>query len=86
MGGLSENEGILFPALGKGKDFYFVHSYHFVLDNPKDSIFRSKYGDVEITTGIKHQSVIGFQFHPEKSSNIGNELIREIIEWGIYEG
>jgi glutamine amidotransferase len=86
LGGVPENEGSLFPALGKGKDFYFVHSYHFKLDNPKDSIFKSKYGDVEITTGIKHHSVMGFQFHPEKSSNIGNELIQEIIEWGFYEG
>lgn len=86
MGGVPENEGTLFPSLGKEKDFYFVHSYHFVLDNAKDSIFKSKYGDVEITTGIKHESVLGFQFHPEKSSNIGNELIREIIEWSLNEG
>lgn len=86
MGGMPENEGSLFPALEKGKDFYFVHSYHFMLDNPKDSIFKSKYGDIEITTGIKHESVMGFQFHPEKSSNIGNELIQEVIEWGLYEG
>ena len=85
MGGIPENEGFLFPALGKGKDFYFVHSYHFVLENPTESIFKSSYGDVEITTGIKHKSVSGFQFHPEKSSNIGNELIQEIIGWGLYE-
>lgn len=86
MGGVPENEGTLFPSLGKAKDFYFVHSYHFVLDNPKQSIFKSKYGEVEITTGIKHKSAMGFQFHPEKSSNIGNELIREIIEWSLHEG
>lgn len=85
MGGLPQNEGYLFPALGKGKDFYFVHSYHFVLDNPTESIFKSLYGDTEITTGIKHKSVTGFQFHPEKSSNIGNELIQDIIKWGLYE-
>ncbi len=85
MGGVPVNEGAHFPALGKGKDFYFVHSYHFVPDTPQESIFRSMYGKFEITTGIKHESVMGFQFHPEKSSKIGNELIREIIAWALYE-
>jgi glutamine amidotransferase len=85
MGGVPENDGKLFPALGKEKDFYFVHSYHFVPDSPNDCIFKSQYGKFEIITGIKHGSVMGFQFHPEKSSNIGNDLIREIIEWGLRE-
>jgi len=85
MGGTPENEGNLFPALGKGKDFYFVHSYHFTPENSAETIFRSKYGEVEITTGVKRGKVMGFQFHPEKSSTIGHELIQDISNWGLRE-
>jgi len=85
MGGIPENEGDLFPALGKGKDFYFVHSYHFIPKDSTETIFRSNYGEVEITTGVKRGNVMGFQFHPEKSSTIGQELIQDISNWGLHE-
>jgi glutamine amidotransferase len=81
MGGRSENDGNLFPSLGKGKDFYFVHSYHFVPKSSQDCIFKSKYGDIEIASGVKRKKVLGFQFHPEKSSFIGSELIKDISNW-----
>jgi imidazoleglycerol phosphate synthase glutamine amidotransferase subunit HisH len=32
-----------------------------------------------------HEKVLGFQFHPEKSSAIGNKLIKEISNWGMSE-
>lgn len=85
MGGVPKNEGNLFPSLAQGKDFYFVHSYHFIPALSTDSIFRSMYGEMEITTGIKHGRVLGFQFHPEKSSTIGSNLIRDISRWGLDE-
>jgi glutamine amidotransferase len=85
MGGTPYNEGKNFPSLGKGKDFYFVHSYHFIPKFDQDCIFKSNYGDLEITTGIKHANVLGFQFHPEKSSFIGNELIVDISKWAMSE-
>ena len=81
IGGRSENEGVLFPSLGKGKDFYFVHSYHFIPMLSKDCIFKSTYGDIQIVSGIKRKKVLGFQFHPEKSSSIGAELITDISSW-----
>ena len=85
LGGVQRNEGELFPSLGEGKDFYFVHSYHFTPKISTDSIFISMYGNSEITTGIKHGKVLGFQFHPEKSSNIGNDLIKDISNWSVHE-
>jgi len=85
MGGELQNKGISFPSLAEGKDFYFVHSYHFVPKFSSDSIFKSMYGEIEITTGIMHGKVLGFQFHPEKSSTIGNKLIKEISNWGMSE-
>ncbi len=85
MGGKPQDKAISFPSLAQGKDFYFVHSYHFVPKFDSDIIFKSMYGEIEITTGIMHEKVLGFQFHPEKSSAIGNKLIKEISNWGMSE-
>jgi glutamine amidotransferase len=85
MGGESKSEGYLFPSLTAGKDFYFVHSYHFVPNSEKEIIFVSEYGNKQIVTGVKKSEIIGFQFHPEKSSQIGISLIKEIIDWGLSE-
>lgn len=85
MGGRFLNDGNLFPSLGKEKDFYFVHSYHFIPKQDYECIFKSMYGEIEITTGIKCGKVLGFQFHPEKSSIIGNELIKDILKWAMSE-
>jgi glutamine amidotransferase len=85
MGGKPDNEGNLFPSLSKGKDFYFVHSYHFSPKSGQDCIFKSVYGGIEITAGIKRGKVLGFQFHPEKSSNIGFELVNDISNWALNE-
>lgn len=85
MGGTPANDGNLFPALASEKDFYFVHSYHFIPENTDNSIFKSNYGNIEITTAIKKENILGFQFHPEKSSQIGNQLIGDTIRWAINE-
>jgi len=85
MGGTSINDGEKFPSLSQGKDFYFVHSFYFAPKNSSHSIFVSRYGTAEITTGILDGTILGFQFHPEKSSKIGATLIRDILNWGFHE-
>ena len=83
--GTVKNEGHGFPSLGSGKDFYFVHSYYFVPAQEEVKIFVSNYGNLQITTGVKKSRIIAFQFHPEKSSEVGSRLISEILEWGLSE-
>ncbi|GHP15023.1 imidazole glycerol phosphate synthase subunit HisH [Lentilactobacillus fungorum] len=48
---------------------YFVHSYY-VQAKPKTILATSDYG-VKIPSIVKQQNVIGIQFHPEKSGEIG---------------
>ena len=56
---------------------YFVHSYY-VESNPVNTLFYSKFSDAQFTSSIIHENILGFQFHPEKSGQIGQKLYQEI--------
>lgn len=58
---------------------YFVHSYHTV---PKDRnlvVASSNYG-VSVPAVIERDNLIGVQFHPEKSGDVGAIMIKNFIE------
>jgi glutamine amidotransferase len=69
----------LFSEIPNGTDFYFVHSYGFVTDVPDDVIAVVKYG-IEITAAVRRNHIWGTQFHPEKSSKAGFQLLRNFLE------
>jgi len=58
-----------------GARFYFVHSYHFVCDDPADELASAQYG-IDFTAAIHRSNVWGVQFHPEKSHRFGMALLR----------
>ena len=59
--------------------FYFVHSYRVVPDNKKDIAAKTKYG-TEFVSIIQHENITGTQFHPEKSSKYGLQLLKNWIK------
>lgn len=68
----------LLADIPPGEDFYFVHSYHFVTDNPEDAVATTPYcGD--FVSVVNHGNVYGTQFHPEKSQAIGLKLLKNFI-------
>lgn len=64
----------------QGTDVYFVHSYHFALDDKAHLLATTHYGD-EITAAVAKDNIVGVQFHPEKSQRAGLELIRNFLTW-----
>ena len=54
--------------------FYFLHSYHVVMDSISDQIAVSHYG-MEITAVANNNNVYGCQFHPEKSHSNGLKVL-----------
>mgnify|MGYP001619555017 CR=1 FL=1 len=58
-----------------GLDFYFVHSYHMLLDDKEDEIVSCEYGK-RFTAAVAHGSIFGTQFHPEKSFRSGLDILR----------
>ena len=71
----------LFEGIPDGTDFYFVHSYAFVPDDPADVLATVEYG-VPVAAAVRRGRIWGTQFHPEKSSRAGFQLLRNFI-WGL---
>ena len=69
----------LFSHIPDGTDFYFVHSYAFVARDNADVLATTDYG-VSVTAAVRHGHVWGTQFHPEKSSRAGFQLLKNFIE------
>jgi imidazole glycerol-phosphate synthase subunit HisH len=69
----------LFAGIPDGTDFYFVHSYALVPDDPADVLATTNY-DVPLTAAVRRGRIWGTQFHPEKSSRAGFRLLRNFIE------
>ncbi|MEP2978530.1 MAG: imidazole glycerol phosphate synthase subunit HisH [Lentilitoribacter sp.] len=65
-----------------GKHAYFVHSYHFVPENPDDVLATVQYGGT-VTAVIAKDNMIGTQFHPEKSQELGLSLITNFLKWSV---
>jgi glutamine amidotransferase len=59
---------------------YFVHSYHFVADNPAHVIATTDYGG-PVTAAVLDGNIAGTQFHPEKSQHYGLDLIENFLKW-----
>jgi imidazole glycerol-phosphate synthase subunit HisH len=72
---------MLGPLFGtEPRFFYHVHSYH-PSDLPTDSVLGTgEYGE-RFPTIVGHGSVIGAQFHPEKSQRAGIELLDAFARW-----
>jgi glutamine amidotransferase len=60
--------------------FYFVHSYHPVLDNPEDALMTADYG-YSFVAGMEHDNIMGVQFHPEKSHKFGMKLLDNFVKY-----
>ncbi len=58
--------------------YYFVHSYRVVCD--EETVLGVTEYDGEIfPSAVSGNGVLGFQFHPEKSSKVGRELLKRVI-------
>lgn len=59
-----------------GERLYFVHSYYAVPSDPSHVVARTAYGGVAFPCVVREGSVVGTQFHPEKSGPIGARFLR----------
>jgi len=62
------------------QDFYFVHSFHFDVENEQHKLAVCDYGE-EVTAAVAHDNIVGVQFHPEKSQKVGLALINRFLRW-----
>jgi len=67
----------IFKYVNEGECVYFVHSYY-AAECPK-VIATSEYG-ADLTAAVASGNVYGMQFHPEKSGEVGLNILRGFIE------
>jgi glutamine amidotransferase len=68
----------LFRSLREGH-VYFVHSYHVKATNAEDVIATTDY-EQEITAVVARNNIVGMQFHPEKSGQLGIQLLHQFAK------
>jgi imidazole glycerol-phosphate synthase subunit HisH len=68
----------LFENMYEEPRFYFVHSYHAVMDQPQEELLTATYG-YPFTAAFEKENIIGVQFHPEKSHKYGMRLYENFI-------
>jgi len=96
---LNENERIKIPHMGWNKvhlsnshpmwnkidsdsRFYFVHSFYAEVTNKSLEMATSSHGE-KFTCAIAKDNIFAVQFHPEKSSELGLQLLKNFISWNI---
>lgn len=73
-----DRPSLLFKDIPSGKDFYFVHSYHFVCKDENHILASTPYCG-HFASAIYKNNIFGVQFHPEKSQRFGLQLIRNFL-------
>ena len=64
--------------LEEGSFVYFVHSFY--AENCEDSVAAVTDYGIPITAAVEKDNIFGCQFHPEKSGNVGLEILRKFCE------
>jgi glutamine amidotransferase len=68
----------LFAGIDSGTPFYFVNSY--AAQGVASEIARADYGG-PFTAAVHQGTVFGVQFHPEKSSAAGLQILKNFVAW-----
>jgi glutamine amidotransferase len=77
----SKTEGAkkMFEGISDNESFYFVHSYHVVLEDEKYAAGWTDYGS-KFCSAIAFDNIWGSQFHPEKSGVCGLKAMSNFIK------
>ncbi|MER3433226.1 MAG: imidazole glycerol phosphate synthase subunit HisH [Leptolyngbya sp. ERB_1_1] len=70
----------LWQQLGVNPWVYFVHSYYVEPSDPTVRAATITHGSQTVTAAIAHQNLMAVQFHPEKSSTAGLQLLSNFVQ------
>ena len=71
-------ESRLLRYIKEGDCVYFVHSFY--ADNCADSVVATADYGKELTAAVQKGNIMGCQFHPEKSGEVGLNILRAFCE------
>ena len=74
-----QNGGRLFRDIPENAYVYFVHSYYLKAEDPGIVKAVTEYG-TEIHASVEKDNIFACQFHPEKSSRWGLQILRNFLQ------
>ena len=72
------NSGRLFKGLPEDSYVYFVHSYYLQAEDPSIVTATTEYATL-IHASVEKDNVFACQFHPEKSSEVGMQILKNFL-------
>jgi glutamine amidotransferase len=70
----------LYADLAEPPVYYFVHSYHFVpAPEAAATVTATCWHGEALTASVEQGNIYGVQFHPEKSQQVGLQLLRNFV-------
>lgn len=72
------NPGRLFTGIAEDSYVYFVHSYYLQAKEPSIVTATTEYGTL-IHASVEQGNVFACQFHPEKSSEVGMQILKNFL-------
>ena len=74
-----QNNGRLFKGLPEDSYVYFVHSYYLKAEDESIVTATTEYS-THIHASVEYENVFACQFHPEKSSDVGIQILKNFVE------
>lgn len=71
----------LFHGIEDESEFYFIHSYYPVPENPDDIMGETEYAGARFASAVGRGNLFATQFHPERSGRIGMRLVENFTKW-----
>ncbi|MCR5726027.1 MAG: imidazole glycerol phosphate synthase subunit HisH [Lachnospiraceae bacterium] len=72
---IQNKDSKLFRGIYDGSYVYFVHSFYLNAKNHEDVAATTEYG-ITFDSAVEHDNIFGCQFHPEKSGDVGMEILK----------
>lgn len=77
-----QNPHSVLSHLPSPSDVYFVHSYSVQNNAPEETLASVDYGE-SLIAAIGKDNIVGTQFHPEKSQDIGIQILKNFLNWRL---
>lgn len=70
----------MLKGIQAGDHAYFVHSYHMACQTHGLCLAHTDYGG-PVVAMVANRAVVGTQFHPEKSQQLGQKILTNFLQW-----
>lgn len=70
----------ILKGIKNGDHVYFANSFHFLCQNEGNVVAQVEYGS-KLNAVIAKKNIVGIQFHPEKSGEVGLQILKNFLNW-----